>query len=200
MKRPLSPLACLPLVCLLLAGAVESRLEAQGPPPPPAAADLAPPKDLRPLLQPRQSELRLVAARYALDRGTLSGNYQGGTQPGFGRGGAEPPPSLSANRIARLKRFDLDWQSAVSRLDAARLSPAARSDLDALKTSIGKNLEGLEAETRSLAELTPLLPFAPAIARIVEARIRMEDPDARRLALGKHKLTPATPVEWRFYN
>lgn len=48
-------------------GAVESRID--------QAADV--PADLRPLLTPRPSELRLVAQRYALDRQTLDANYAG---------------------------------------------------------------------------------------------------------------------------
>jgi len=181
MRRPTTLVcACALTAFLLCAGVGGVDVEAQGPPVAMAAAEQAPPKDLRPLLQPRQSEMRLVAARYALDRTTLAGNYQGGMQQG--RGGATPPPSFSPNRIARLKRFDLDWQAALARLDASRLSPGGRTDLDSLKASIDTNLKTLETETRALAEVAPLVPFAPAIVQMVEARIRIEDPDAQKLA------------------
>ena len=77
--------------------------------------------------------MRLVDQRYNADRATLNGNYDGGR--GFGRGGgrgqggrgaqrgpapaaaAAPdaqPVSMSPNRIARLKRFDLNWQAALA--------------------------------------------------------------------------------------
>src|SRR5512145_1425046 len=97
------------------------------------------PSDLRPLLAQPQSEMRLVAQRYNADRNTLNGNYDGGR--GFGRGGgrgqggrgastpapppssavAPPPVSMSPNRIARLKRFDMNWQAALGKLDVSKL-------------------------------------------------------------------------------
>ena len=92
-------------------------------------ADQAVPKDLKPLLLPRQSEMRLVTARYTLDRATLSGNYFGGSSRGGGRGAGGPggaaraarrfsPSRSRPHRIARLKRFDLDWQAALAALDS----------------------------------------------------------------------------------
>ena len=48
----------------------------------------AAPADLRPLLAPPQSEVRMVAQRYTLDRVTLSGNYANGGARGGGRRGA----------------------------------------------------------------------------------------------------------------
>ena len=44
---------------------------------PQVPADDGVPSDLRPLLQPRRSELRLIVQHYNADRLTLSGNYQG---------------------------------------------------------------------------------------------------------------------------
>jgi hypothetical protein len=113
-------------------------------------ADQAVPSDLRPLLQPRRSELQLVVTRYHADRGLLATNFPGGELGGRGgrggRGGApaaagqgetpagppEPALEISPNRIARLKRFDLSWQSALARLDAAKLSAQARTYLSTL--------------------------------------------------------------------
>ena len=54
-----------------------------------AQPDLAVPKDLKPLLLPRQSEMRLVTTRYTLDRATLSGNYLGGGRGGGAAGRAD---------------------------------------------------------------------------------------------------------------
>ena len=51
-----------------------------------------------------------------------------------------PPVPLSPARIARLKRFDANWQAAVARIDAAKLTPAAKTDLDGLKSTIADNL------------------------------------------------------------
>src|SRR5262245_5095461 len=84
------------------------------------------PTDLRPLLAAPQSEMRLVVVRYNADRATLSGNYAGGNRGGgrrgggagsTGGGGAQPTDvPVSPARIARLKRFDMDWQSALAKV------------------------------------------------------------------------------------
>ena len=169
-----------------------------------AALDNSVPGDLRPLLAAPQSELGLVTQRYGADRLTLNGNYDGGRGPGRGgRGGgrgmdlpadgragrgADPAPaasvplSLSLNRIARLKRYDMSWQAALAKLDAGKLSAAGRTELETLKASIQSNLAALETDTAKVAELMPLVPFAPAIIKLNEARIRMEDVNSQQAA------------------
>src|SRR5262245_13460141 len=77
------------------------------------------PSDLKPMLAPRISEMRLVVNRYTQDRTTLSCNYAnggaggrcggggGGTGGGGGRNGGGPAMEivpLSPARLARLKR------------------------------------------------------------------------------------------------
>ncbi len=123
------------------------------------------PTDLRALLAPALSEMRLVTQRYTQDRATLNGNYlpgggrQGGGGGRGGRGGgqaavpaapAAPTPSfttsLSPNRIARLKRFDIDWQAALAGVNAAALSAAAQADLKTLKATIDTNLKQLDVD------------------------------------------------------
>ncbi len=153
-----------------------------------ATQSQAVPTDLNALLVPKQSEMRLVTQRYNADRSTLAGNYDGG---GGGRRGARgagpgsaPAPilSLSVNRIARLKRYDMDWQAALARLNTARLSDAARADLENLSGSIRSNLLQLDADTAAIARITPLVPFSQRIVDLSEARIRMDDMDAERAA------------------
>ncbi len=184
---------------LVLAGGL---VYAAAPSPVAAQAPTAVPADLTALLDARQSEMRLVVNRYTLDRTLLGGNYAGAAAGGRGgggrqggRGAAAPagvaappapapvvPPVISPARIARLKRFDLSWQTAVGRIDAAKLSPAARTDLDALKASIQTNLATLEADTATLADIAPLLPFAPTLVGVLESRLRLEDMKAQESA------------------
>lgn len=151
----------------------------------PKPTDASVPKDLRPLLAPRQSELRLVTLRYTLDRVTLSGNYLGGGR-GMGRGPGAPvsttPPPLSPQRLARLARFDLDWQAALAVLDSTGLSPAGRAELETLKKTVETNLGQLQADAAALALVAPLVPFAPSIAQLVESRIRLENLDPEKAA------------------
>jgi hypothetical protein len=172
------------LTLALSFGVLIASLHGQPPPAPGAAVDQAPPRDLRPLLSARQSEMRLVTARYTLDRGTLIGNYLGGGRNRAGRGGAAltPPEPLSPNRIARLERFDLDWQAALAGLDRAALSPTGQAELETLETAVRTNLQQLDANAVTLARLSPFIPFAPAIVRLVESRIRLEDLDPEKAA------------------
>lgn len=159
-------------------------------------ADSTVPGDLRPLLAPKRSEMRLVAQFYADDRTLLAGDFagpppQGGRGGGRGgpggRGGGTPaeavaPVPISKQRIARMERFDRSWQSALDRLDANRLSPVARKDLDSLKSAVRANLTELSQEASQLATMSPLLPFAPDLVGLVEARIRVDTMDAEKAA------------------
>src|SRR6187431_165893 len=103
------------------------------------------PQDLKPLLAKPVSEMRLVVTRYNADRQTLNANYAGpggfnmpGGRGGGGRaagpaasgpgaGAAPGPVSLSPARLARLKRFDLDWQAASGAIAASKLSATAQA-------------------------------------------------------------------------
>ncbi len=168
----------------------------------PSAASTVP-KDLKPLLLGRQSEMQIPVQWYTADRQTLAQNYlpgvggAGGRGGGGGRGGrgagaaalaAQPAapaillPSLSRNRIARLKRLDMDWQLALTRIDAARLSPAAQADLAQLKTTITNNLATLDADAKVISAIAPILPFASALTEIYEARVRVDVMDAQATA------------------
>jgi hypothetical protein len=189
---------------LLLAAFVwplTSAPSAQQAPSAPSAASTVP-RDLKPLLLARQSEMRIPTQWYTADRQVLSQNYLPGVGGGGGRGGggrggrqggaaegqtapATPAivvPSLSVNRIARLKRLDMDWQLALTRIDASRLSPTAQTDLAQLKTTIAANLAALDADARVIAALTPVVPFSRELVEIYEARVRVDNMDAQASA------------------
>lgn len=156
-------------------------------------ADSTVPKDLRPLLAPKRSELHLVTQFYADDHTLLSGDFAGATpQGGRGRGGrggrgggaqdSVVAVPISKQRIARLERFDLSWQTALDRVDASHLSPAGQKDLDSLKAAVRADLERLSQEASQLATMSPLVPFAPDLVGLVEARIRVDTMDAEKAA------------------
>jgi hypothetical protein len=147
------------------------------------------PADLKPLLAAPQSEMRLVVQRYTLDRNTLSGNYANGSLGRGGRGGRGAQPGtptplvpLSPGRIARLKRFDLNWQAALNRIDQAPLSAAAKSDLAALKASVAVNVTRLDEDALLMAQALAAAPFAPKLVQLVEARIRVDDINSQQAA------------------
>ncbi len=158
---------------------------AQQAPAAPSAASFVP-KDLKPLLLGRQSEMRIPVQWYTADRQTLSQNFlpatAGGGRGGGRAGGRGTAPSLNRNRIARLKRLDMDWQLALSRLDTARRSPAAQADLTQLKATIAANLAELDDDGRALAAMTPLVPFAADLVELYEARVRVDPIDPRSAA------------------
>ena len=141
------------------------------------------PEDLRPLLAPHRSEMRLVTLNYNSDRSLLAGNYAGSTGRGGGggRGAAAPdttiaqPIVVSPQRIARLKHFDASWQAALARLDASKLTPEARTELDSVKRVVDRNLARADVDVAELGRLLPAMPFAPTIIGLVEARLRLED-------------------------
>jgi uncharacterized protein (DUF885 family) len=143
------------------------------------------PADLKPLLAAPQSEMRLVVTRYQADRGLISGNYAGaagGGGRGGGRaGGAATPTSpvpLSRDRIARLMGFDSEWQTALSKLNATRLSGAARADLTALQASVAANLKALQNEGAERWRLrTTVVPFMETLVPLIEARLRFQFDD-----------------------
>ena len=181
----------------------------------PLAQNDAVPADLKPLLAKPASEMRLVVTRYNADRQALGQNFAGPggfNMPGArgGRAGGQAPAAaapaarpvtVSAARLARLKRFDLDWQAALEKIAAAKLSDAAAADLRALEQTIAGNLEQLEAANLELAQIAPALPFVPKLVPIVEARIRVQDVNsqeaARTLTNVKNDLAArmAAPVE-----
>ena len=158
----------------------------------------AAPGDLRALLATPQSEMRLVVQRYTLDRALLSGNYANGTSRGGGRRGraggeqtapAAPPVPMSTARIARLKRFDANWQTALGRIDTARLGADANAEHTKLLATIAGNLAQLEGEIQTMAQALAAAPFAPTLVRLAEARMRVEDMHAQRAAAALNDVT-----------
>ena len=76
----------------------------------------------------------------------------------------------------------MSWQAALGKLDAGKLSVAGRAELETLKATIQANLAALETDTAKVAELMPLVPFAPSIVKLNETRIRMEDVNSQEAA------------------
>jgi hypothetical protein len=191
--RRLTPPAILAFAVVLLFAAPAEIIESRAQAPQAQAV----PQDLTPLLAVPTSEMRLVVTRYNADRSTLIGHFAG--QAGRGGGGAgrgggaaaasgaavAPPAApvpISAARLARLKRYDLDWQAALKKVDPTKLSALAKPDLISLNTTIENNLKQVEADASTLARVTPLLPFASKIVGMVEARIRVDEMDAQKTA------------------
>jgi Bacterial protein of unknown function (DUF885) len=130
--------------------------------------------DLRTLLTPPSSEMDIVRQRYQMDWGNLDRFYD---------------VSISTRRIARLKRFDIDWLAAVQHLDTARLTPAAQDDRRKLIDGIQRNDRQLDTQATSDTQVAPLMPFAPIIIKLEEARRGMEPVDSPSAAAEVTEMT-----------
>jgi prolyl oligopeptidase len=121
-----------------------------------AAADEAP-----------ASELREVVELYAADRTVLQRRY---------------PVERSPQRVARLKRFHEEWRARVARVDFEPLGLEGRLDHILLRNEIDNDAKLLGRYEGWLAEAAPLLPFAPVILGLNDARLGMETLDASKAA------------------
>ena len=61
--------------------------------------------------------------------------------------------------IARLKRFDMNWQAALGRLNAAKLTPEAKADLTKLNATISANLAQLDEDAKTMAQVLAVAPL-----------------------------------------
>ncbi len=156
MKRSLA------ISLLLVLGLAAGSVAQTAPPAAPTA-----PSDLRPLLAPKQSEMKIVLQWYAADRDQLARFYH------------VPSPA----RFARLKRFDLDWAAALDALKPGLLGAGAARDRLAFLKDIQADLKRIEAEAAAAAQIGPLVPFAEDIASMEEARMRMDSMDAEKTAV-----------------
>ncbi len=100
-----------------------------------------------------------------------------------------PQVPVSPARIARLKRFDANWQAALGRLGSAKLTAEGKADLATLSATIAANLVQLDEDAKTMAQVLTVAPFAPTLVRLVEARIRVEDMDAQRAAAAVTEVT-----------
>ncbi|MEZ5977425.1 MAG: DUF885 family protein [Planctomycetota bacterium] len=85
---------------------------------------------------------------------------------------------MSAERTERLRRFDEERLAEAEALDYDALDVDGRVDWHLLRNAIRSDLADLELEARRDGELAELLPFAPTITALAEARQRVERVDA----------------------
>jgi uncharacterized protein (DUF885 family) len=125
-------------------------------------------------LDSSRSEMRPVIERYVADRGSLSRSY---------------PVELSPARMARFKQFYSDWGAAIGKMDFDAMSQDGKIDYALFKFHLEHELQQLDLQQKSLAEIAPLLPFAETITSLAEARRRMEKLDPPKAAAQLNDLT-----------
>ena len=114
-----------------------------------------------------QSEVKPLIERYVVDRGSLSRSY---------------PTEISPARQARFKQFYADWQATLAKLNFDAMSQDGKVDYLLFKTHLNHEAQQLELQSKALAEVAPLLPFAQTITDLAEARRRMEKIDSAKIA------------------
>ncbi len=113
------------------------------------------------------SELRSLIERYVADRGSLTRSY---------------PVEISTARQARFKQFNSDWLATLAKLNFDTLSQDGKVDYLLFKTHLNSELQQLDLQNKTLAEVAPFTPFAQTIISLAEARRRMETIDPAKLA------------------
>jgi uncharacterized protein (DUF885 family) len=149
-------------ISLVFTAKTSAYLES-GQKPPDAASDAPDLKDL----DSSSSELRSLIERYVADRGSLSRSY---------------PVEISPARQARFKQFYSDWLATLAKLNFDTLSQDGKVDYLLFKTSLNHELQQEELQSKALAEVAPLAPFAQTITDLAEARRRMEKIDPAKVA------------------
>lgn len=128
----------------------------------PRALETLEPLDLAPV-----SELRNLIERFRSDLGSLERTY---------------PLSQSVTRHDRLEQFYRQWREQLTKIDFATLGHDAQIDYLLLANYLEYHSRELQIIAQRREEIAPLVPFAPAIIELEEARRRMEPQTGRAAA------------------
>jgi len=108
------------------------------------------------------TDLRELVARFDADRGALARFYDGRGSP---------------VRVARLRAWVEEWRGTLAAVDFDALDQDGRIDWLLLRTELESELARLGREERRAAEEAPLVPYAPRILALSEARQRVDPLD-----------------------
>jgi hypothetical protein len=114
-----------------------------------------------------QATLPELCAQYAADRGSLSRLLR------F---------PFSAKRNARMQHLGTEWLAKVDAVDFEALARPHQIDWLLLRGEIAHDLAALGDEVAREAEVAHLVPFAPPLVAILEARAGRELPEAKAVA------------------
>jgi uncharacterized protein (DUF885 family) len=115
----------------------------------------------------KPSEMRSVIERYTSDRGSLLRFYS---------------VEASLARQTRIKQFYNEWLTALAKLDFDRMSQDGRIDYLLFKNHLEHELRQLDLQSKALAEVAPLIPFAQTITDLEDSRRRMEAIESPKIA------------------
>lgn len=118
-------------------------------------------------LDSSRSEMRPAIERYAMDRGSLSRSY---------------PVESSPARLARFKQFYADWLALIGKMNFDTMSHEGKVDYVLFRNRLEGERQELELQSKALAEIAPLVPFAQTITDLAEARRQMQKIDSQKAA------------------
>jgi uncharacterized protein (DUF885 family) len=130
---------------------------------------------LTPIVKAPDSELREVVERYSTDRGAL-----------YRRHDADYSPA----RRKRMQEFLTAWRAQLREVSFEGLSQEGRIDWILLDNTLAYELAELDRQAKLFEEIAALLPFAPALTAIHEARRNVDPVDPKAVA-GKLAEIPA---------
>ena len=134
-------------------------------------ADYVP--DVPALAQPQSSELRELVERFVSDRREIERFH---SVPG------------SAVRSKKLREFFTAWQTKLAAVDFEKLGTEGRIDATLLRTRLTHELRLLDREDTRAKEMSPLVPFAEDIARLVESQRMLVPVDAKASAAALERM------------
>ncbi|HWA94013.1 MAG TPA: DUF885 family protein [Terracidiphilus sp.] len=111
--------------------------------------------------------MRELIQRYQQDEQTLEAKY------------ADP---LSPSCIHRLARFDADWTKQLQAIDFDSLDQEGKADYLLLKNHIVRNDHARTLADTQWKQVSSLLPFAPAVFELQDAKRDVERPDGQKTA------------------
>ncbi len=114
-----------------------------------------------------KSEMRPVIERYVADRGSLMRSY---------------PVESSPARMARFKQFYGEWLALIGKMNFDAMSHEGKVDYVLFKSKLEGELQELELQSKALAEIATLVPFAQTITDLAEARRQMQKIDSQKVA------------------
>jgi hypothetical protein len=123
--------------------------------------------DLTTLLSKPQSPMTAVQQRYDADRTVLNRFYV------F---------AFSPTRYARMRMFNADWSAALLNLKTDGWTNEAKDQRAKLIETATTEIKRLDSEAAEQARLVLLLPFANAIVKLGEARLKLDKIDPQQSA------------------
>jgi hypothetical protein len=161
-RIPVGPVV---LATILVAGPLPAQVGEPVPAAPVAAAAVVP--ELVALVARPASEMTPVVERYSIDHAALLRRHDGPWSP---------------ERRDRLRAFYGEWRDRLAELDFEAFGVEGRIDWVLLDSRLRYRLHELDREGALFAEMLPVLPFAPELIGLHEARRRHEPVDPRAAA------------------